>query len=328
MKRGVDQIALPLDWPQTDGDARFILSDANREAFEQFRKWSLWPVKATILTGPRRSGRTLLARSFVERVGGRLFDEAEQRDEEELFHAWNQAQDTGRPLVMIADEVPPTWTPRLPDLKTRLAVTPVIRIEHPDDLLFAGLIQLFFADRGLHIPPDALRFMFEGPMAAGKKAALRQLASAFDPCHYAVHCTRRDRREASEGHWLARFWRQLPPAGDTAIFFRSWYRRVLDDRISGMIDDKAARRAFDEINEFEAQQRDYGTLIVKLYFDVSAAVQEKRLNARAADPWWRVTRRDEIVRVDDLAYGKALDDLRANSDTRWSPCRLSISRWR
>ena len=161
MKRGVDQIALPLDWPQTDGDARFILSDANRDAFEQFRKWSLWPVKATILTGPRRSGRTLLARSFVERVGGRLFDEAEQRDEEELFHAWNQAQDTGRPLVMIADAVPPAWTPRLPDLKTRLAVTPVIRIEHPDDMLFAGLIQLFFADRGLHIPPDALRFMTE-----------------------------------------------------------------------------------------------------------------------------------------------------------------------
>ena len=161
MKRGVDQIALPLDWPQTDGDARFILSDANRDAFEQFRKWSLWPVKATILTGPRRSGRTLLARSFVERVGGRLFDEAEQRDEEELFHAWNQAQETGRPLVMIADEVPPTWTPRLPDLKTRLAVTPVIGIEHPDDMLFAGLIQLFFADRGLHISPDALRFMTE-----------------------------------------------------------------------------------------------------------------------------------------------------------------------
>ena len=164
--------------------------------------------------------------------------------------------------------------------------------------------------------------IFEGPMAAGKKVALRQLASAFDPCHYAVHCTRRDRREASEGHWLARFWRQLPPAGDTAIFFRSWYRRVLDDRISGMVDDKAVRRAFDEINEFEAQQRDYGTLIVKLYFEVSAAVQEKRLNARAADPWWRVTRRDEVVRVDDPAYGKALEDLRINSDTRWSPWRM------
>jgi chromosomal replication initiation ATPase DnaA len=161
MKHGPDQIALPLDWPHSEGDARFIVSEANRQAFEHFRQWSLWPVKATILTGPRRSGRTLLARSFVERVGGRLFDEAEQRNEEELFHAWNQAQDIGRPLIMIADEVPPAWSPRLPDLLTRLAVTPVVRIELPDDVLFGALIQLFFADRGLHIPPDALRFMVE-----------------------------------------------------------------------------------------------------------------------------------------------------------------------
>jgi hypothetical protein len=161
MKRGPDQIALPLDWPHSDGDSRFIVSEANREAFEHFRKWSLWPVKATILTGPRRSGRTLLARSFVERVGGRLFDGAEHRDEEELFHAWNGAQDSGRPLVMVADEAPPAWAPRLPDLRTRLAVTPVTRIGLPDDVLFPALIQLFFADRGLHIPGDALRFMSE-----------------------------------------------------------------------------------------------------------------------------------------------------------------------
>ncbi|MEO5773168.1 MAG: DnaA/Hda family protein [Sphingomicrobium sp.] len=156
-----DQIALPLDWPQSDGDARFIHSDANADAFEHFRTWSLWPVKATILTGPRRSGRTLLGRSFVERVGGRLFDNAEQRDEDELFHAWNQAQDSGRPLVMIADLVPPEWDVRLPDLRTRLAVTPVARIQLPDDRLVSALIQLLFADRGLHIPADALRFMSE-----------------------------------------------------------------------------------------------------------------------------------------------------------------------
>jgi hypothetical protein len=161
MKQGPDQIALPLDWPQSDGDARFIASEANRSAFEHFQKWSLWPVKATILTGPRRSGRTLLARSFVERVGGRLFDDAEEREEEELFHAWNHAQDSGRPLVMVVDQPPPDWAPRLPDLKTRLAVTPVARIGHPDDPLFTALIQLFFADRGLHIPADALRFMGE-----------------------------------------------------------------------------------------------------------------------------------------------------------------------
>lgn len=159
MKQAPDQIALPLDWPQTEGNARFIVSEANREAFDHFRRFSMWPVKATIITGPRRSGRTLLARSFIERAGGRLFDEAEQRDEEELFHAWNSAQDSGLPLLMVTEEVPPVWSPALPDLKTRLAITPVARIGHPDDTLFAALIQLHFADRGLHVPPDALRFM-------------------------------------------------------------------------------------------------------------------------------------------------------------------------
>lgn len=154
-----DQFALPLDWPQGSDDSRFIVSDANSSAFEHFRSWSRWPVKATILTGPRRSGRSLLARSFVARVGGRLFDPAESHDEEALFHAWNQAQETGRPLVMVADRAPPEWQVTLPDLRTRLAVTPVVRIEQPDDALFAGLIRRLFADRGLHLPDEALRYV-------------------------------------------------------------------------------------------------------------------------------------------------------------------------
>ena len=159
MRRPADQIALPLDWPQIEGEARFIVSDANREAFDHFRTWSMWPVKATLLTGPRRSGRTLLARTFVERVGGRLFDNAEDRDEVELFHAWNDAQDSGRPVVMVVDRLPGEWEIRLPDLRTRLAVTPSTRIGRPDDALFTALIALLFADRGLHIARDALRFM-------------------------------------------------------------------------------------------------------------------------------------------------------------------------
>jgi chromosomal replication initiation ATPase DnaA len=161
MKRGADQIALPLDWPQTEGESRFIVSTANREAFDHFRHWSMWPVRATVLTGPRRSGRTLLARTFAERVHGRVIDQADRQDEEEVFHAWNDAQDDGLPLVMVADEAPPAWAPDLPDLRTRLAITPVVTIGQPDDALFEALIQLLFADRGLHVPLDALRFMTE-----------------------------------------------------------------------------------------------------------------------------------------------------------------------
>ncbi len=154
-----EQIALPLDWPQSQGDSRLIVTGSNRDAFEHFRKWSLWPVKATLLTGPRRSGRSLLARTFVERVGGRVVDQADRADEEELFHAWNAAQESGRPLVMIVDRVPPDWEIRLPDLRTRIAVTPVAKIVEPDDPLFQALIELHFADRGLHVPREALRFM-------------------------------------------------------------------------------------------------------------------------------------------------------------------------
>jgi len=164
--------------------------------------------------------------------------------------------------------------------------------------------------------------LFEGSEGSGKKYALKQLAAAFDPCHYSVHCIGYDRREASEGHWLARFWQHLPPAGETAVFFRSWYRRVLDDRVLGRIDEKTAARAFDEINEFEAQQRDYGTLIVKLFFEVGADVQRMRLDARRMHPWLGIAQRDEAVSVGDPVYLKALEDLRANSNTRWSPWRM------
>jgi hypothetical protein len=159
MTKSKDQIALPLDWPQAQDESRFILSEANRAAFEHFRSWSMWPVKATMLTGPRRSGRSLLARNFISRVGGRLFENADRQDEEELFHAWNAAQDSGKPIVLIVDEVPPAWQVGLPDLKTRLAITPIARIEQPDDELFRAIIQLLFADRGMHIPDEALKYI-------------------------------------------------------------------------------------------------------------------------------------------------------------------------
>lgn len=165
--------------------------------------------------------------------------------------------------------------------------------------------------------------LLEGPQGAGKKYALRQIAAAFDPCHFAVHAIDFDRRQAAEGHWLARFWRALPAAGNTAIFFHSWYRRVLDDRVVGNIDEARLTRAFDEINEFEAQQRDYGTLIVKLYFDVSPEVQEHRLRERARDPWLGVMRSERRpLSIRDPAYSEALGDLRRHTDTRWSPWHM------
>lgn len=182
-----------------------------------------------------------------------------------------------------------------------------------DDLAELQLPQIAHGRRAI--------ILIEGAQGSAKKFALKQLAAAFDPCHFIVHSTAYDRRDASEGHWLARFWRELPSAGNTAIFFRSWYRRVLDDRVLGRTAEDSIPRVFDEINEFEAQQRDYGTLLVKLFFDVSADVQEQRLGQRRRSPWRSQRFDEDFIRADDPAFQHALEELRANTDTRWSPWR-------
>jgi hypothetical protein len=142
-----------------DKDEDFLISDANRDAFDHFKRWSLWPVHATLLTGPRKSGRSLLGRIFVRKTGGRLFDNAEDHEEEALFHAWNDAQATRRPLLIVADAPPPRWEVKLPDLRSRLAATPQIAIAPPDDLLLGALVMKLLGDRGVAAPPEIADFL-------------------------------------------------------------------------------------------------------------------------------------------------------------------------
>jgi polyphosphate kinase 2 (PPK2 family) len=163
--------------------------------------------------------------------------------------------------------------------------------------------------------------VLEGPEGAGKKAVLQRLGAALDPCFYAVHCVAPDRRQASEGHWLARFWNRLPAAGGTAIFFHSWYRRVLEDHVMGLVSDKEWKRGFDEINEFESQQRDYGTALIKLYFHATDRLLDERISARAADPWQHHLLGPVELRTADGrdSYRRALAQMFKQTDTRWAP---------
>jgi hypothetical protein len=155
----VDQVALPFEWPVADNDEDFLISDSNRAAFEHFRRWTTWPVMATLLTGPRKSGRSLLGRIFVRTTGGRLFDNAEDHEEEALFHAWNAAQQSRKPLLMIADAPPPIWPIALPDLRSRLAATPHVALLPPDDALIAALIVKLLGDRGIAAPSELAEFL-------------------------------------------------------------------------------------------------------------------------------------------------------------------------
>ena len=181
----MDQIALPLAWPVADSDEDFLISEANRAPFEHFQRWSTWPVMATLLTGPRKSGRSLLGRIFVRKTGGRLFDNAEDHEEEALFHAWNEAQQRRKPLLLIADEPPPAWKIALPDLRSRLSATPQLRIEQPDDALLGQLIVKLLSDRGVLAPPDLAAYLV--PRIERSYVAVQQVVDTLDRAMLSRH---------------------------------------------------------------------------------------------------------------------------------------------
>jgi len=153
------QLPLPLAWPADPADDDFLISSSNARAAEHLRRWGAWPVMATLLVGPRKSGRSLLARLFARQSGGRIIDDAEQVAETTIFHAWNAAQEVRRPLLIVADAAPPGWAVRLPDLRSRLAATPVATILPPDDALIEALFARAFLKRGLDARPDLLRWL-------------------------------------------------------------------------------------------------------------------------------------------------------------------------
>ena len=174
----MSQIALPFEWPADEHERDFIISDANRLVARHLDHWALWPVMATIITGPRKSGRSMLGRIFARKTGGMLIDDAERTSEEALFHAWNRAQEEHRPLIIIADAAPPTWRVRLPDLRSRLAATPHVAIAEPDDELAAALIEKLIAARGVASPPDLARYLL--PRIERSYVGIHRIVDALD----------------------------------------------------------------------------------------------------------------------------------------------------
>ncbi|WP_254601937.1 HdaA/DnaA family protein [Sphingomonas bacterium] len=159
MSGAAGQIALPLDWPAGDDERDYIVSTSNAQVVRHFEHWALWPVMATLLTGPRKSGRSLLGRIVAARSGGELIDHADRADEESLFHAWNRAQERRRPLILVVDRLPPEWSIALPDLHSRIAATPVVHIPDPDEGLAGQLIEKLCHARGLAAPPELIRYL-------------------------------------------------------------------------------------------------------------------------------------------------------------------------
>jgi polyphosphate kinase 2 (PPK2 family) len=163
--------------------------------------------------------------------------------------------------------------------------------------------------------------LLEGWDAAGKGGAIKRLTAEWDPRAYSVWPIAAPTAEELAHHYLWRFWKRLPPAGEIGVFDRSWYGRVLVERVENLASPSEWRRAYQEINDFEAQQAADGTRIVKLFLHVSERVQDERLKARLDHPWkrWKVGVEDFRNRARRADYVEAIDEMFERTHTEVAP---------
>jgi len=166
--------------------------------------------------------------------------------------------------------------------------------------------------------------VFEGWDAAGKGGAIQRLTSGWDPRHFRVWPIAAPTAEEKARHFLWRFWTRLPGAGEIAVFDRSWYGRVLVERVEGFASKKEWRRGYDEIEEFEAQQAADGTTIVKLFFHVTQETQDERLKARVEHPWkrWKLSAEDFRNRAKRDDYVAAIEKMFEKTSSKVAPWHI------
>jgi polyphosphate kinase 2 (PPK2 family) len=165
--------------------------------------------------------------------------------------------------------------------------------------------------------------IFEGEDASGKGGAIKRLVTELDPRHVRVVQFAAPTHDEKRHHFLWRFWPSLPGWGGMAVFDRSWYGRVLVERVEGLATREQWLRAYEEINGFERTLADEGTILIKFWMQISADEQLKRFKSREKDPLkaWKLTDEDWRNREKRDAYEEAVEDMFARTSVdphaRW-----------
>lgn len=163
--------------------------------------------------------------------------------------------------------------------------------------------------------------VFEGWDAAGKGGAIKRLTQLLDPRGYVVYPISAPTGEDKTKHYLYRFWRRLPEKGKIAIFDRSWYGRVLVERVEGFCTDAEWKRAYREINSFERQLREYGVILAKFWIQISREEQLRRFEERqkAGYKAWKLTDEDWRNRGKWPEYEAAVEEMLLKTSTVSAP---------
>ena len=163
--------------------------------------------------------------------------------------------------------------------------------------------------------------LYEGWDAAGKGGNIRRLAQSLDPRGYEVIPVAAPSDVEKRHHYLWRFWNRIPKAGHIAIFDRTWYGRVLVERVEGFCSPAEWNRAYDEINEMEKQFSDFGAVIVKFWLNIDKGEQFRRFNERRKNVWkqWKITDDDWRNREKWDLYLGAVDEMLLKTNTLHSP---------
>lgn len=172
----MSQIALPIDARAPGAPARIVVGNANRAVVDALADPSSWPYRAAVLVGPPRSGKSLLAKWFAGRGEHDVIDGANAIEEDALFHRWNRAQQSGRPLLLISDA--DGWEIALPDLRSRLGGSLQLAIGTPDDAMVRDLIEAHAEQRRLALADGAGNYL--GPRVERSFAAIEHLVTEID----------------------------------------------------------------------------------------------------------------------------------------------------
>jgi len=166
--------------------------------------------------------------------------------------------------------------------------------------------------------------VFEGNDAAGKGGSIRRVTMALDPRRFHVHPIAAPTDEEKSQPYLWRFWRRLPAKGHVAVFDRSWYGRVLVERVEGFCSEADWLRAYNEINDFEAQLDAAGTLVVKFWLATTSEEQLRRFKERQDTPYkrYKITDEDWRNRGKWDAYAQAVGDMVDRTSTAYAPWTL------